>query len=112
MLSPTRHPHRKPTSRISKLGAKRRHPMIGLSSRIFPPAVAVALLVFSPFAGAQSPSPPDFTTAGWLNENPFHGGEFLPVAGSPPLFHQDPAHPFVANNSGAQPTYRIADLSN
>jgi hypothetical protein len=74
--------------------------------------VASALLSLNGSVAAQSPSPPDFSITGWLNENTFHGGEFLPVPGSPALFHQDPAHPFVANNTGAQPTYRIADLSN
>ena len=36
----------------------------------------------------------------------------LPVPGVPPqfLFHQDPAHPFVPNGTGRQPTYRVADL--
>ncbi len=63
-------------------------------------------------AAQPAASPPDFSTTGWLNENTFRGGELLPVPGSPPLFHQDPAHPFVPNNAGRQPTYRIADLSN
>ena len=62
-------------------------------------------------AAAQS-STPDFSSTGWLNEATFEGGELIPVEGSPPLFRQDPAHPFVPNNRGAQPTYRIADLSN
>jgi len=60
---------------------------------------------------AQSAAP-DFSFTGWLNENTFKGGELLPVEGSPPLFHQDPAYPFVPNGTGRQPTYRIADLSN
>src|SRR5258708_34760401 len=63
-------------------------------------------------AAHPAASPPDFSTTGWLTENTFHGGELLPVPGSPPLFQQDPAHPFVPNNSGRQPTYRIADLAN
>jgi hypothetical protein len=72
---------------------------------------ALTLLTFS--AAAQSTaSPPDFSATGWLNENTFQGGELLPVPGSPALFHQDPAHPFVPNGTGRQPTYRIADLSN
>src|SRR6266446_1583924 len=85
-------------------------------------ASRVALIAGSVLAGlistvpsshvtAQS-APPDFSFTGWLNENTFKGGELLPVEGSPPLFHQDPAHPFVPNGSGRQPTYRIADLSN
>src|SRR6476620_681286 len=86
--------------------------MSRLSSRTLPAVAAAAALACVAAASAQSPSPPDFTTTGWLNENTFKSGEFLPVAGSPPLDHQDPAPPFVANNRGAQPTYRIADLSN
>ena len=54
---------------------------------------------------------PDFSFTGWLNEATFEGGELIPVEGSPPLFKQDPAHPFVGNNRSAQPTYRIADLA-
>ena len=86
--------------------------MNGSSSKALPAAVAASLISLATLADAQSPLPPDFTTTGWLNENTFRGGEFLPVDGSPPLNHQDPAHPFVPNNRGAQPTYRIADLSN
>ena len=86
--------------------------MSGFASRhLLLTGCALAVLTLS--AAAQpAASPPDFSTTGWLNENTFHGGELLPVPGSPPLFHQDPAHPFVPNNAGRQPTYRIADLSN
>jgi hypothetical protein len=73
-----------------------------LSVAFVPGAVPVA---------AQS-ALPDFSSTGWLNEATFEGGELIPVEGSPPLFRQDPAHPFVPNNRNAQPTYRIADLSN
>jgi hypothetical protein len=37
---------------------------------------------------------------------------FAPVAGQLPPVTNDPAHPFVPNGVRAQPTYRIADLSN
>src|SRR6266704_3861605 len=86
--------------------------MAGFASRhLLLTGCALAVLTLS--AAAQpAASPPDFSTTGWLNENTFRGGELLPVPGSPPLFHQDPAHPFVPNNAGRQPTYRIADLSN
>jgi len=39
------------------------------------------------------------------------GVDFAAVPGSPPPNHQDPANPFVPNGTGAQPTYRIADLA-
>src|SRR6185295_6019823 len=45
----------------------------------------------------------------WITQN---GGEFIAVPGSPAPLRQDPAHPFVGNGQGKQPTYRIADLSN
>jgi hypothetical protein len=38
--------------------------------------------------------------------------DFTPVEGSPSPLRQDPAHPFVPNGTGRQPTYRIADLTN
>ena len=62
---------------------------------------------------AQS-APPDFSASGWLNLGTFEDGELIPVEGSP-LFHQDPARPFISNGvagrTGKQPTYRLADLS-
>jgi hypothetical protein len=74
----------------------------------------LAGLAFVPGAApvAAQSERPDFASTGWLNEATFEGGELIPVEGSPPLFRQDPAHPFVPNNRNAQPTYRIADLSN
>ncbi len=54
---------------------------------------------------------PDFSSnqVRWVTAN---GGEFVAVPGSPAPLRQDPAHPFVGNGQGKQPTYRIADLSN
>src|SRR5882672_10571777 len=65
---------------------------------------------FAAVAAAQSASPPDFSSGqiAWQTGN---GGEFAAVAGSPAPMHNDPAHPFVPNGRGAQPTYRIADLN-
>jgi len=62
-------------------------------------------------AAAQSQaSIPDFSSNGtsWQTNN---GGEFIAVPGSPAPVRQDPAHPFVPNGQGKQPTYRIADLT-
>jgi len=39
-------------------------------------------------------------------------GALLPVPGSPKPIGQDPAHRYVPNNVGGQPTYRMGDLSN
>jgi hypothetical protein len=60
-------------------------------------------------AAQQHPSPPDFSSnqVGWIGV-----GDLTGVAGGPALISNDPAHPFVPNNTSAQPTYRIADLSN
>ena len=73
---------------------------------------ASAVLFCALGAAAQSPaSVPDFSSNGtaWQTGN---GGEFIAVPGSPSPVRQDPAHPFVPNGQGKQPTYRIADLSN
>jgi hypothetical protein len=59
----------------------------------------------------QEATPPDFS-GGWIGLN--GGGPFFePVPGRVPgPVTQDPAHPFVPNGVGQQPTYRIADLTN
>ena len=55
-------------------------------------------------------SPPDFSAnnAGWVSV----GGEWTPLPGSPSPVTQDPAHRYVPNNTGGQPTFRIADVNN
>jgi hypothetical protein len=78
-----------------------------LAGGVMAVAVAAALA-----AGAQpNTSPPDFQSnqTVWLHPP---GGEFPAVSGSPVPMRQDPAHPFVGNNTGAQPTYRLGDVSN
>ena len=74
-------------------------------------AAACALSLTITTASAQSASPPDLSSNGtaWQTGN---GGEFGAVPGSPMPMRQDPAHPFVGNGQGKQPTYRIGDLSN
>jgi hypothetical protein len=64
-------------------------------------------------ADAQEASAtPDFSLneVGWVGTGP--GGDFSPVPGKLPPVTYDPAHPYVPNGTGAQPSYRIADLSN
>ena len=74
---------------------------------------ALAGLVSAALTVAAQPaaSPPDFQSnqTAWLHPP---GGEFPAVAGSPVPMRQDPAHPFVGNNTGRQPTYRMGDVSN
>src|SRR4051794_9347160 len=70
------------------------------------------LAMFAGVGASAQPAPaiPDFSS----NQTAWAGGigvDFTAVPGSPPPNHQDPAHPFVPNNAGAQPTYRIADLA-
>ena len=65
-------------------------------------------------ASAAQVAPPDFSShqAGWAGMN--GGGPFFePVPGvTPGPVTTDPAHPFVPNGVGKQPTFRIADLTN
>ncbi len=53
---------------------------------------------------------PDFSSGqvGWIATNP----DFIAVPGGPSPTRSDPAHPYVPNNAGAQPTFRVADLAN
>src|SRR5256714_3163055 len=62
-------------------------------------------------AAQQSTTAPDLSTnqTAWIGM----GGDFLPIPGAPgpkPVTF-DPKHPYVPNNTGRQPTYRIADLT-
>ncbi len=53
---------------------------------------------------------PNFSSrdVGWLTMS----NELIPIPGGPTPTRADPAHPFVPNNTGRQPTFRIADLNN
>src|SRR5450631_1434204 len=65
-------------------------------------------------AAEQGGSAPDFSSndTAWV----FGNADFVAIPGEPSPTRSDPAHPFVTNNefraTGAQPTFRIADLSN
>ena len=65
-------------------------------------------------AAEQGASIPDFSSndAAWV----FGLGDYIAIPGEPSPTRNDPAYRYVSNNefraSGAQPTYRIADLSN
>jgi hypothetical protein len=61
-------------------------------------------------AAAQQAPLPGFASSehGWV---PI-GGDFIQVPGAPRLVANDTSHPYVPNGTGAQPTYRVADLNN
>jgi hypothetical protein len=65
-------------------------------------------------AAEQGASIPDFSSnnAAWV----FGLGDYIAIPGEPSPTRNDPAHPYVSNNEfrarGAQPSYRVADLSN
>jgi hypothetical protein len=80
-------------------------------------SILIPVMVTTPISLAlaqQKDSPPAFSSknVGWVGLNG-NGPFFEPVPGRVPgPITQDPAHPFVPNLVGGQPTYRIADLSN
>jgi hypothetical protein len=45
---------------------------------------------------------------GWFED----GDDFLPPLSGPGPVFSDPKHPYRSNQSGVQPTYRVADISN
>jgi hypothetical protein len=72
-----------------------------------------ASVALSPAHAQNAPAkvaPPDLSSGdtGWISA----GGEWIPRPGSPPPVSFDPAHPNVPNNTGKQPTFRIANLDN
>jgi hypothetical protein len=78
---------------------------------------ALWLAPASPATGQQKGAPPDFSSSqfGWVGVGGgfgVGGAVFSPVPGQLPPLTDDPAHRFVPNGAKAQPTYRIADLSN
>jgi hypothetical protein len=68
----------------------------------------------TPAVPQQNEAPPDFSSniTGWVGLNGA-GPFFEAVPGRVPgPVANDPAHPFVPNGANAQPSFRIADLSN
>jgi hypothetical protein len=63
-------------------------------------------------AAEQGVSAPNFSSndAAWVLAE--RNGDYIPIPGGPSPTRNDPAHPHVGNGAGAQPTYRVADLTN
>ncbi len=70
---------------------------------------AAALIAASALA-AQNSAPPDFGSdnVGWVSI----GTDYEAVPGGPTPVTYDPAHRYVPNGSGEQPTFRVADINN
>jgi len=61
--------------------------------------------------GAAIPNFASTSTTAWTTNRPTMD-DFIPPASGPGPVMSDPAHPYVPNGNGRQPTYRIADLTN
>ncbi|HLK82970.1 MAG TPA: hypothetical protein VKT99_15960 [Xanthobacteraceae bacterium] len=83
------------------------------SARFLAGSVLASLTAAAPALAQQKAAAPDFSSngVGWVGVNG-GGPGFEPVQGRVPPVSSDPAHPFVPNGTGRQPTYRIADLTN
>jgi hypothetical protein len=83
-----------------------------LSKRMSPILTAlVATTLLWPAAAAQNTKIPNFmedATVGWLAS----GTEFIAMPTGPHPVTPDPAHPYIQNGRGGQPTLRVADLNN
>jgi hypothetical protein len=76
--------------------------------------LALCAALIAPSAAQPTATPPDFSAnfTGWVGVGG-GGPSYEPVPGRlPGPVASDPAHPFVPNGAGAQPSFRIADLSN
>ena len=81
-----------------------------ITSNYLCPAAAAGALMCVPAFAAQNGAPPDFSSdnTGWISV----GTDYVAMPGSPPPVTFDPAHRYVPNGSGEQPTFRVADLNN
>src|SRR5260370_6898233 len=81
----------------------------GILAGLFCAGAALSPALAQDATPAKAP-PPDLSSdnTGWVSM----GGQWIPKPGSPPPVTFDPAHPYVPNNIGKQPTFRIADLTN
>ena len=82
-----------------------------MSERVIRSLIAAgAAALLSTGAASQSAGPPDLSSgnAGWVSI----GTDFVGVPGGAQPVTFDKAHPYVPNGTGAQPTFRVADLSN
>jgi hypothetical protein len=76
--------------------------------------IAATCTMMPALAAEQGGAIPDFSTSGaaWV----YGVGDYIAIPGEPSPTRNDPAHRYVSNNesraTGAQPNYRIADLSN
>ena len=61
--------------------------------------------------GATIPNFAPAPTTAWSTNRPTMD-DFIPPSSGPGPVMSDPAHPYVPNGNGRQPTYRIADLTN
>jgi hypothetical protein len=74
----------------------------------------VCAWVAIPAHAQQRPAPPDFSFhfgVGWASADG-NGANFSALPGKLPPVADDPAHPYVPNGRGRQPTFRIGDASN
>ena len=74
-------------------------------------ALLIAASSGSHIRAQQAAAAPDFSS-NLTNWTGIGGGEWIPVPGSPRPTTQDPRYKYVPNNTGAQPTYRIGDVTN
>ena len=73
-------------------------------------ALVAGLLCSGAALSAPAAQRPDFSSGntGWISI----GTDFDAVPDGPKPVTNDPAHPYVPNGTGAQPTFRVADLNN
>src|SRR5579862_6136551 len=88
--------------------------MISLCSRLAGGAMMAAAYLISPVEAQQQSTLPDFSVGwgvGWASADG-NGPGFSPVPGAAAPVSNDPAHPYVPNGRGGQPTFRIGDVNN
>src|SRR5580704_5391086 len=94
--------------------AKLERTMGPLGLRLAGSLVITVACLAAPALAQQKSAPPDFSISwgiGWASADG-NGADFSPVPGTVAPVANDPAHPYVPNGRGRQPTFRIGDVSN
>ena len=100
---------------MRSLAFKRNRSRISAKLCIFAAALCAGTALWPALAADSAKDAiPNFAptpTTAWSTNRPTMD-DFIPPASGPGPVMSDPAHPYVPNGGGRQPTYRIADLTN
>src|SRR5262245_3914794 len=101
---------------MSKTATSTRARLLIIAAIVAPTGFGAAFSFWAAIPGANAAAAgipnfrPDLVTS-WFPDRP-EGDDWYPPESGPGPVMSDPAHPYIPNGLGRQPTYRVADLTN